>query len=53
MDLDRRLKVPEQVAKTELEPHLLLILEATKKMAVVELTVSYEKRIEIFNELIL
>ena len=51
VDLDRRLKVPEQVAKTELRPDMLLISEATKKMGVVELTVPNEERIEISNEL--
>ena len=51
VDLDGRLKVPEEVAITNLRPDMLLISDKTKKMGVVELTVPGEERIEVSGEL--
>ena len=51
VDLDGRLKVPEEVAVTNLRPDMLLISDGTKKMGIVELTVPGEERIEVSGEL--
>ena len=46
VDLDRRLKVPEEVAPTDLRPDLILVSDSTKKMGVMELTVPNEDSVE-------
>ena len=51
VDLDGRLKVPEEVAVTDMRPDMLLISEETKKVGIVELTVPGEERIEVSGEL--
>ena len=51
VDLDGRLKVPEEVAVTNTRPDMLLISVMTKKVAIVELTVPGEERIEVSGEL--
>ena len=50
VDLDRRLKVPEEVAPTDLRPDLILVSDSAKKMGVMELTVPREERLEVSNE---
>ena len=51
VDLDGRLKVPEEVAVTNMRPDILLISDITKKVGIVELTVPGEERIEVSGEL--
>ena len=51
VDLEKSLKVPSQVAETNLRPDILLISDSLKKMGVVELTVPSEERIELSGEL--
>ena len=51
VDLDRRLKVPEEVSQTDLRPDLLLVSDRTKRMGVMELTVPNEERVEVANEM--
>ena len=51
VDLDGRLKVPEEVAVTNMRPDILLISDMTKKVGIVELTVPGEERIEVSGEL--
>ena len=51
VDLDKKLRVPEEVAVTDLRPDMLLISNSTKRMGVIELTVPSEERIEIAGEL--
>ena len=51
VDLENSLKVPRQVAETNLRPDILLISDSSRKMGVVELTVPSEERIELSGEL--
>ena len=51
MDFEAQLKVPEEVAVTNLRPDMLLVSNSTKQMGIVELTVPSEERIEIAGEL--
>ena len=51
VDLDGKLKVPVEVADTNLRPDILLISDSEKKMGIVELTVPSEERIEVSGEL--
>ena len=51
VDLDRRLKVPEEVAPSNLRPDLILVSDSAKKMGVMELTVPNEDRVEVSNEM--
>lgn len=51
VDLENSLKVPKQVAETNLRPDILLISDSSRKMGVVELTVPSEERIELSGEL--
>ena len=49
--MDRRLKVPEEVAETNLRPDMILISRSSKRMGVIELTVPNEERIEVSSEM--
>ena len=51
VDLDGRLKVPEEVAETNLRPDMILVSRSSKRMGVIELTVPSEERIEVSTEL--
>ena len=51
VDLDSKLKVPVEVADTQLRPDMLLLSRGTKRMGVIELTVPSEERIEVSSEL--
>ena len=51
VDLDGRLKVPEEVAITNLRPDFLLISQKTKQLGIIELTVPSEDRIEVSGEI--
>ena len=51
VDLDRKLKLPREVAVTNLRPDMLLVSESTKRIGLVELTVPTEDRIEVSSEL--
>ena len=51
VDLENSLKVPRQVAETNLRPDILLVSDSSRKMGVVELTVPSEERIELSGEL--
>ena len=50
-DLDGRLKVPEDIAVTNLRPDIVLISKSTKNVGIVELTVPSEERVELSGEL--
>ena len=50
VDLDKRLKVPVEIADTNLRPDLILVSERTKKMGLVELTVPLEENVETAGE---
>ena len=51
VDLDKKLKVPAEVAPTDLRPDLILVSNSTKRMGVMELTVPNEERVEVANEM--
>ena len=51
VDLDGKLKVPEEVADTNLRPDMLLVSRSSRRMGVIELTVPSEERIEVSSEL--
>ena len=51
VDLDGRLKVPEEIAITNLRPDILLISQKTKQLGIIELTVPSEDRIEVSGEI--
>ena len=52
VDLDRQLKIPDHIAKGRTErPDIVLYSNATKQVLMVELTVPFEDRIELSNEL--
>ena len=50
-DLDGKLRVPREVADTQLRPDMILISRKTKRIGIVELTVPGEERIEVSGEL--
>ncbi|XP_075343502.1 uncharacterized protein LOC142401936 [Odontesthes bonariensis] len=45
-DLGRQLKFPENIAVTTLRPDMVLVLETTRQVVLLELTVPWEDRIE-------
>ena len=51
VDLDKQLKVPGEIAVTNLRPDMLLISKSTKQLGIIELTVPSEQRVEISSEL--
>ena len=51
VDLDRKLRVPQYIAETDLRPDMLLISDASKRMGVIELTVPNEDRVEVAGEM--
>ena len=51
VDLDKKLRVPAEVAPTDLRPDLILVSNSTKRMGVMELTVPNEDRVEVANEM--
>ena len=51
VDLEKRLRIPEKVALTDLRPDITIMSELTKQMVLIELTVPTEERIEISGEL--
>ena len=51
VDLDKKLKVPQNIVETELRPDMLLISDTAKRMGVIELTVPSEDRVEVSGEL--
>ena len=51
LDLDKRLRIPAEVAPTDLRPDLILVSDASKRMGVMELTVPNEDRVEVANEM--
>ena len=51
VDLGARLRVPPHIMVTKLRPDILLISERTKQMAIIELTVPSEERVEVSSEL--
>ena len=50
-DLKERLRIPQEVAITELRPDIIITSKDTNQMAIIELTVPTEDRIEISGEL--
>lgn len=46
LDLGRQLKFPEEIAVTSLQPDIVLWSQASKQVALIELTVPWEERIE-------
>ena len=51
IDLERRVKVPPEVAITNMRPDIIITSKSSKQMIMVELTVPTEERIEISGEL--
>ena len=51
VDLDCKLRVPAEVTVTDLRPDMLIVSESTKQMAIIELTVPSEERVEVAGEL--
>ena len=51
MDIEGRLKIPAEVAVTNLRPDITITSMKTKQMAIIELTVPTEERIEISGEI--
>ena len=51
VDLKERLRIPQEVAITELRPDIIITSKDTNQMAIIELTVPTEDRIEISGEL--
>ena len=51
VDLDRQLKIPEDIITTLLRPDMIIYSRSSKQLALVELTVPIEERVEISNEL--
>ena len=49
-DLGTRLKFPEEVTSTNLRPDIVLLSRRTKQLAIVELTVPWETRMEEAHE---
>ena len=50
VDLNEKLKIPESVAVTDLRPEMIVVSRETKRMAIIELTVPSEERIEVAGE---
>ena len=51
VDLGEKLKIPADVAVTDLRPDIVVVSKETRQMAVIELTVPTEERVEIAGEL--
>ena len=51
VDLDGKLKVPEEVAETNLRPDMIITSKKLRRMGVIELTVPSEERIEVSSEM--
>ena len=51
VDLDRQLKIPEDIISTRLRPDMIMYSRSSKQIAIAELTVPIEERVEISNEL--
>ena len=51
VDLGEKLKIPAYVAETDLRPDIIVLSTETKQMAIIELTVPTEERVEIAGEL--
>ena len=51
VDIDKKLKIPETVASTDLRPDMIVTSMKTKQMHIIELTVPTEERIEVSGEL--
>ena len=51
VDLGEKLKIPAYVAETNLRPDIIVLSTETKQMAIIELTVPTEERVEIAGEL--
>ena len=51
VDLESRLKIPEEIVVTSLRPDVIVISKTTKQLGIIELTVPTEERIEISGEL--
>ena len=51
VDIEGRLKIPAEVAVTDLRPDITITSMKTKQMAIIELTVPTEERIEISGEI--
>ena len=51
VDVDKRLRIPVEVAPTDLRPDLILVSKSSKRMGVMELTVPNEDRVELANEM--
>ena len=51
VDLEKKLKIPQFIAETTKRPDLIIYSKATKCIGMVELTVPYEDRMEVANEL--
>ena len=51
VDLDGKLKVPQEVTDTNLRPDMILTSRSSRRMGVIELTVPTEERIEVSSEL--
>ena len=51
VDLDRQLKIPEDIISTLLRPDMIMYSRSSKQIAIAELTVPIEERVEISNEL--
>ena len=51
VDLGEKLKIPESIAITDLRPDIIVVSKETKQVAIIELTVPTEERIEMAGEL--
>ena len=51
VDLDQQLRVPGHIVKTNLRPDIIMYSNSTKQVLMVELTVPWEERIGLANEL--
>ena len=51
VDLDKKLRIPAEVAPTDLRPDLILVSSSTKRMGVMEPTVQNKDRVEVANEM--
>ena len=51
VDLNKHVKIPKDILQTSLRPDLVVISEKKKILGMMELTVTYEDRIEVSREL--
>ena len=51
VDLKQRVKIPNEICCTDLRPDIIIVSKGTKQMAITELTVPSEERIEVAGEL--